>query len=66
MATLRRRLTFGVLVLVLTAGCYKTECEVSCADGFSETQDDDCSDVITPELAAAHGGSCSGHEKKKL
>jgi hypothetical protein len=66
MATLRRRLMFGVLALVLTAGCYKTECEVSCADGFNETQDDKCSDVITPQLAAAHGGSCSGHEKKKL
>ena len=51
---------------MLTAGCYKTECEVSCADGFNETRDDDCSDVITPELAAAHGGSCTGHEKKHL
>ena len=66
MATVRRRLMFGVLALVLMAGCYKTECEVSCADGFNETQDDKCSDVITPQLAAAHGGSCSGHEKKKL
>jgi hypothetical protein len=55
-----------VLVLVLTAGCYKTECEVSCADGFNETQDDKCGDVITPGLAAAHGGSCTGHEKKHL
>ena len=60
------RLAFALLALVLTAGCYKTECEVSCADGFNETQDDKCSDVITPELAAAHGGSCTGHEKKHL
>jgi hypothetical protein len=45
-------------------GCYKTECEVECADGFSETVDDKCGDVITAELAAAHGGSGTGHEKK--
>ena len=56
----------GLLALALTAGCYKTECEVECADGFNETQDDKCSDVVTPELAAAHGGSCTGHEKKHL
>jgi len=62
MRILGRRLVFGAL----TAGCYKTECEVSCADGFNETQDDKCSDVVTPELAAAHGGSCTGHEKKHL
>jgi hypothetical protein len=66
MGTLRQRLTFGLLALVLTAGCYKTECEVSCADGFNETVDDKCGDVITPGLAAAHGGSCTGHEKKHL
>ena len=62
----RQRLAFGVLALVLTAGCYKTECEVSCADGFNETRDDDRGDVITPQLAAAHDGSCTGHEKKHL
>ncbi len=66
MGTLLRRLTLGLFVLVLTTGCYKTECEVSCADGFNETQNDKCSDVITPALAAAHGGSCTGHEKKHL
>jgi hypothetical protein len=66
MGTVRGRLVFGLLALVMTTGCYKTECEVSCADGFNETQDDDCSDVITPQLAAAHGGSCTGHEKKHL
>jgi hypothetical protein len=51
---------------VCTAGCYKTECEVNCADGFNETVDDKCGDVITAELTAAHGGSCTGHEKKHL
>jgi hypothetical protein len=66
MGTLRQRLTVGLLALVLTAGCYKTECEVNCADGFNETADDNCGDVITPELAAAHGGSCTGKEKKHL
>jgi hypothetical protein len=66
MGILGRRLAFGLFALLLTAGCYKTECDVSCADGFNETRDDKCSDVITPELAAAHGGSCTGHEKNKL
>jgi len=64
--TLGRRLAFGLLTLVLAAGCYKTECEVQCADGFKETRDDKCSDVITPGLAAARGGNCTGHEKKHL
>ena len=66
MGTLPRRLTIGLLALVLMTGCYKTECEVTCADGFNETVDDKCGDVITPQLAAAHVGSCSGHEKKHL
>lgn len=59
-------LPFGLLIAVLTTGCYKTECEISCADGFRTTEDDECSDAVTAQLAQQHGGSCRGEEKKHL
>ena len=66
MHTMKRRLGFALLVAVLTAGCYKTECEISCADGFSTTEDDECSAAEITSLAMQHGGSCRAEEKKHL
>ena len=66
MHTMKRRLVFGLLVAVLTAGCYKTECDISCADGFSTTEHDDCSEAEITDLARQHGGSCRAEEKRHL
>ena len=66
MHTMKRQWVFGLLVAVLTAGCYKTECDISCADGFSTTEHDECSQAVINDLAQQHGGSCRGEEKRHL
>jgi hypothetical protein len=66
MHTMKGRLIFGLLVAGLTAGCYKTECDISCADGFTTTEHDECSAQEITDLARQHGGSCRGEEKKHL
>jgi hypothetical protein len=66
MDTMKRQLIFGLLGLVLTAGCYKTEFEISCADGFTTTEHDECSAGEITDLARQHGGSCRGEEKRHL
>ena len=62
MRTVSKQLAFGLLALVLTAGCYRTECEITCADGFTITTADECSDSPLSDLAKDHGGSCRGEE----
>lgn len=57
-----KELAAGLVALVLTAGCYRTECEITCADGFEITTADECEDAVLVNLALDHGGSCSGHE----
>lgn len=66
MHTMKMRLVFGLLLAVLTSGCYKTECDISCADGFSTTEHDDCNEAEITDLARQHGGSCRGEEKRHL
>ena len=61
------RLAFGLLVLVSMAGCWiKTECEITCVDGFKLTIDDDCEDRVTFALAKQPGGSCLAEEHDHL
>jgi hypothetical protein len=67
MHTINKQLVFGLLALVLTAGCgVKTECEITCADGFKTTENDECEDEVTVTLAQQHGGSCVGEEHDQL
>lgn len=63
MRTIEKRLVVGLLALVLTAGCYRMECEITCADGFKITTADECEDWVMINLASDHGGSCSGDEQ---
>ncbi len=66
MHAINKQLVFGLL-LVLTAGCgVKTECEITCADGFKTTETDECEDEVTVALAKQHGGSCVGEEHNQL
>jgi hypothetical protein len=50
-------------VLLLTAGCFRVECEIKCVDGFKITTADECEDSVTLSLAVDHGGSCSAEEQ---
>jgi hypothetical protein len=52
----------GLPVLLLTAGCYRRECEITCIDGFKITTADECDDSVTLSLAVDHGGTCSSEE----
>lgn len=67
MRTIGPRLAFGLLALLLTAGCgVETECEITCVDGFKITVDDECEDVNTFAIAQQHGGSCVAEEHNEL
>jgi len=54
------------LILVLMAGCYRTECEITCTDGFKITTADECDDSPIGDLAKDHGGICTGEEHDHL
>ena len=63
MYAIAKRLAFGLLALLLTAGCgIETECEITCIDGFKITVDDECEDAETFSIAKHHGGSCVAEE----
>lgn len=62
MPTKHGPLTVGLLALVLTAGCYTIECEITCADGFKIDVADECETSLTLSLAQDHGGSCVSEE----
>jgi hypothetical protein len=62
MPTTYRSLTVGLLALVLTAGCYTIECEITCADGFKIDVADECESSLTVQLAVDHGGICVSEE----
>jgi hypothetical protein len=67
MRTIGTRLAVGLLALALTAGCgVETECEITCADGFKITVDDECEDANVFVLAQNHGGSCVAEEHNEL
>jgi hypothetical protein len=67
MRTISTRLAFGLLALVLMAGCgIDTECEITCVDGFKTTIDDDCEENVTFALAQQHGGTCVAEEHNQL
>ena len=66
MRTISKQLAFGLLTLVLMAGCHRTECEITCADGFKITTADECEDSPLIDLAKDHGGSCRGEEHDHL
>ena len=64
MPTAYRLLVVGLPVLLLTAGCFRKECEIKCIDGFNITTADECEDSVTLSLAVDHGGTCSAEEHR--
>jgi hypothetical protein len=64
MPTAYKLLVFELAVLLLTAGCYREECEIKCIDGFKITTADECEDSVTFSLAVDHGGTCSAEEHR--
>jgi hypothetical protein len=64
MRSIEKGFALGLLALVLMTGCYRVECEITCADGFKITTADECEDWVMIDLASDHGGSCSGDEEK--
>jgi hypothetical protein len=63
MSAAYKLLAFGLPVLLLTAGCFRKECEIKCVDGFKITTADECDESVTLSLATDHGGSCSSEEQ---
>ena len=63
MPTAYKLLVFGLPVLLLTAGCYRKECEITCIDGFKITTADECDDSTTLSIAVDHG-TCTAEEHR--
>jgi hypothetical protein len=64
MPTAHKLLIFGLPLLLLTAGCYRKECEIRCIDGFKITTADECEDSVTFSIAVDHGGTCTAEEHR--
>jgi hypothetical protein len=63
MLTIGKESTLVLLALVLTTACGQGAgwvCLISCADGFTTTQEGKCDSSTLTSLGAVHGGSCKG------